>query len=121
MMSIAISGIIVVLAVVLFLFSLGWIFREYTLAFVSGIISTIICMAVTALGAFGRIGDVQIISGIDGSGSLVHESITTLIDVSQVYIYGFVSVAMAIILIYTLVQYLAIIAIEQKTEQEEEE
>lgn len=120
MISIAISGIIVALSVVLFLFSLKWIFEEYTLAFISGIISVIVCMAMTALGAFGKIGDVMIISGVE-SGALLHESVTTLIDASLVYIYGFVGVAMAIIIIYTLVQYLAVVAAEQKTEQEEEE
>ena len=120
MISIGLAGIVFVLAVIGFIFSLWWIYKGFTLALIPSVATVIIAFAVTGLSAFGRVGDIQYLSGITSSDTIVKEAVTTMIDPALVFIFGFVAVIMTGVMLFTVAQYVLSLGTGKYDESEDE-
>lgn len=113
-------------AIVLFILGLAFVYYGHTLGFLSNILSLVMFWSMTALSAFGSVGDTiynQLYSwkfeaspvtlpgmtspGLSGGGEgdTVIETITTLIDPALVYLSLFTSILCTVVFILILVRF----------------
>ena len=108
------------LTITAFILSCWWLYKGFSLALIPSVASVIIAFAVTGLSAFGRVADVQYISGINSSGILVKEEIVSLIDPALVFVFGFISLIMTGIMLYTTAQFVLGLGTGKYDESEDE-
>ena len=120
MISIGFAGIVFVLTITAFILSCWWLYKGFSLALIPSVASVIIGFAVTGLSAFGRVADVQYLSGITSEGEIVYEAVTTLIDPALVFVFGFVTLIMLGIMLYTTAQFVLGMGTGKYDESEDE-
>lgn len=113
-------------ALVLFVLGLGFVYYGHTLGFLSNVLSLVMLWSMTAMSAFGSVGDTvynQLYSwkielspvtipdltapGLSGGGNgdTAIEAVTTLIDPALVYLSLFTSILCTVVFILVLVRF----------------
>lgn len=104
--------IISIAAICLFIAGLAMVYYGHTLGFLANVLSLVIMWSMTALSAFGSVGDVNhyeryywsCSDGV-GFGNTTIQTITTLIDPALVYLSLFGSILCTVVLILILVRF----------------
>lgn len=95
-------------AVVLFVAGLAFVYYGHTLGFLSNVLSLVMIWSMTAMAAFGSVGDTvynSLYSLSDGAGETTIEAVTTLIDPALVYLSLFASILCTVVFILVLVRF----------------
>lgn len=99
-------------AIVLFVLGLAFVNYGHTLGFLSNVLSLVMMWSMTALSAFGSVGDVVYHSVFtyhstetEGIGETAIEAVTTLIDPVLVYLSLFASILCTVVFILILVRF----------------
>ena len=103
-----------VILITLFMVGLYAVYKDNVLGFVASGFSAITSIVFTVLAGFGRVANVD--------NLVVNETITPVtsyIDSSIVYLNGFISVMMVVILLFIIGRYIASVTIMRKESEEE--
>lgn len=131
MISITIFLAISLVAVLLFIGGLAMVYYGHTLGFMANILSVVMLWSMTALSAFGSVGDIvynNVFSyewkgesgNFNGLGGSTVEAITNLVDPALVYLSLFTSILCTVVLIIIMVRFVMDNIVGKNPEMEDE-